>query len=469
MADSNTTNTLPRNSHVSGENSEGMTFNGPLFELYNPGAVLRFSESLQRFKIILQGRTVYSGEAVVRNLLVTESATVTCEAILSEELWVMTELSSLMMNRETARQGFQGFMREWQKLYRVMPEFKVVLSDMHSFLADLRQWLDQVELGARSLSKAEGAGAERDRLEEMRASIVPVINGLFDRFEAVAAKVDEELRPAHMAFGKRLLHPLLLASPFVNRTYTKPLGYAGDYEMVNMMFRHPYEGGSYFAKMVNAYALQLPPILAHRNRIDYLCNRLTDELLRLSRRHRPLRVFNLGCGPAHEIQKMLTKGLPCGGARLVLADFNEETLINTGNLLRQLGKDRTVSLEMVKRPVNQLIKQSERGVPPAEREQYDLVYCAGLFDYLSDKVCERLMSVFFEMLAPGGLLVATNVDVHPSRNEMEYFLEWYLIHRDSNRMRALVPANARPDQSRLLRDATGVNIFLEVRKDEIEQ
>ncbi len=44
-----------------------------------------------------------------------------------------------------------------------------------------------------------------------------------------------DLVPVHQAFGKRHLHPLILGSPFVYRTLQKPLGYAGDYEMVNMM------------------------------------------------------------------------------------------------------------------------------------------------------------------------------------------------------------------------------------------
>ena len=76
--------------------------------------------------------------------------------------------------------------------------------------------------------------------------------------------------PAHQAFGRRQLHPLILASPFVYRTLQKPLGHAGDYEMVNMIMRDPYEGASLFAKAFNVCALSRPPIVAHRNRLQYL-------------------------------------------------------------------------------------------------------------------------------------------------------------------------------------------------------
>src|ERR687883_57145 len=70
---------------------------------------------------------------------------------------------------------------------------------------------------------------------------------------------------------------------------------------------------------------------------------------------------------------------------------------------------------------------------------FNMVYCAGIFDYLSDRICKQLMNIFYELLEPGGLLVATNVDsANPSRNGMEYLLEWHLIHRTRSQLRGLV-------------------------------
>jgi extracellular factor (EF) 3-hydroxypalmitic acid methyl ester biosynthesis protein len=37
---------------------------------------------------------------------------------------------------------FSGFLREWQKTYKVLPEFKVVVADMQSLFTDMRLWLD---------------------------------------------------------------------------------------------------------------------------------------------------------------------------------------------------------------------------------------------------------------------------------------------------------------------------------------
>jgi len=66
------------------------------------------------------------------------------------------------------------------------------------------------------------------------------------------------------------------------------------------------------------------------------------------------------------------------------------------------------------------------------------------------------------------LLLVSNVDTHSSRTEMEYFLEWHLIYRDTKGMLTLVPPQIQPGDVSVLREPSGVNIFLEIRKPERE-
>ena len=101
--------------------------------------------------------------------------------------------------------------------------------------------------------------------------------------------------------------------------------------------------------------------------------------------------------------------------------------------------------------------------------KHDLIYCAGLFDYLSDEICKRLMNIFYGSLAPGGLLIATNVSdamnaSRPFRYSMEYILDWYLIYRNGPNVKDLAPDEAQPDEVAVISEDTGVNLFIEVRK-----
>ena len=440
-----------------------------VLELCGPASDLRTSEVVTELKIIWHDRTVYCGRAVVSNVIDTGLVTV-CEATLGDA-WADVDFSSPAGLANSLGAQFRDFIHNWQKLYRVLPDYKAAIADLQTFLSDLRLWLEQVEVGIRSAPTTDRIQLEHDAAQRLQPSVVPAINSLFERFEEVSQRIEADLVPAHHAFGKRQLHPLLLGAPFVCRTYAKPLGYAGDYEVVNMMFRDPAEGASLFAKMVNAYALQLPPIVGHRNRIAYLTEQLIAEARRQAARQRGLRVFNLGCGPAHEVQRFMSDDALSSRASFLLADFNDETVGYTTAVLNEVKRrhGRATSLRVIKKSVHQLLKQADRTGNYTEADQYDFIYCAGLFDYLSSKVCRSLMDILYDLLAPGGLVVATNVDVHPARGEMECFLEWHLIHRDFEKLRTIAPRRANAQNVTLKRDPTGVNVFMEIRKADSEK
>lgn len=435
------------------------------FEVYNPYSILQLSEVLSDFQIFIKGRLVYSGRAVVSSLVNTGILLV-CEATLDES-WLDVDLFSSTDPRGRLRSEFGEFINEWRKVQVVVPDFKLLVADMQSLLTDLRRWMEQVELGLRNEPSASNRGRlEREVVGELGELILPTVQDIFFRFESIASGIDGTLEPVHRAYARRQLHPLILCSPFFWRTFTKPLGYAGDYEMVNMILRDPVEGASLFAKLLNVHFLRLPAGEAHRNRITYLTGKLREETLRCMGLGRPARIFNLGCGPAKEVQNFLSSDDLCDRAELTLLDFNDETINNTGHLLGSLRSHlgRRAKVRLIQRSVHQILREgphtaAEPGGP------YDFIYCAGLFDYLSDRVCRRLMEIFYDLLAPGGLLVATNVDArNPSRHMMEYLMEWHLIYRNSAQFLALAPSKASPADCRISEDVTGVNIFLEVRK-----
>ena len=367
------------------------------------------------------------------------------------------------------QEGFEGFIRHWQRLYRVLPEFKVVVADMQSFLADLRLWLEQVEIEIKSAPSSNLPEMEQRAAQDIGRSMVPAFDAMHERLESISGGIETELRPAHQNFANRQLHPLVMCSPFAYRTYHKPLGYAGDYEMVNMILRDPHEGGSLFAKVVNLWFLSQWPARAHRNRVKYLKAMLKEEARRGVGRGRPIRVLNLGCGPAGEIQRFLAEDELSEHAQFTLLDFNEETVQHTSRVLEELKRrhGRRTSIQVQKKSVQSVLKEGARPVAEAPEARYDLIYCAGLLDYLPDRTCKQLMNVFYDWLAPGGLAVATNVeDCKPFRHMLEFVLDWHLIYRGVQKSAALVPERAAAGSVRILKDPTEVNVFIEVRKPE---
>lgn len=441
-----------------------MTRHRVFFELYTPDVKLRLSEVLSEFKIIFQEQPVYFGRAVVCNL-VDEGTSIICEATLEEADWKNLPSAALLQQDSPLAEGFKIFLQDWQKLFKVSSEFKVVVADMQTLLYDLRLWLDQIELGIQALPKDKQAPATQKITEEAGRLFVPVFDALHEKLELISATIGEDLRPAHRVFVQRQLHALMLCSPFGYRAYAKPLGYAGDYEMVNMIALDPYQGGSLFAKIVNFWFLSQWPSKAHRNRLTYLQSQLENETLRREGQGGKTRIFNFACGPALEIQRFLAEFRLSKNAELTLADFSQETLeqlsLKIGKIKEQTG--RAPAIQFQRKNIVQVLKEGLKKKTP--RLEYDFVYCAGLFDYLSDSTCRQLMEVFYSWLAPDGLLVVTNVvDDRPFRHMLEFVLDWNLIYRDTEQARNLFP-NVIPLEARSIKkDPTGVNIFIEARK-----
>jgi extracellular factor (EF) 3-hydroxypalmitic acid methyl ester biosynthesis protein len=435
------------------------------FEHYTLDAALRVSQVLSNFKIICRGTAVYSGRVLIRSLI-NSGATVLCEATL-DDAWIdITALAG--GNAGGLMERYREFFQKHERFHLISPEYTAAVAGLRNYLEDVRLWLDHVGLGLPEVESRERSQIERQTAWAIRDPIVETIRTLFERFEETAAKIPENLEAAYFAYGQRQVRPLLLDAPFVFRTFRKPLGYAGDYMMVAMMFGDPCVGPSLFARVLNCYSLDLPPILAHRNRIGYLLGQLEKETLRAMRHRRQARIFNLGCGPAREVQTFLERSAAADEARFTLVDFNQETLNDTRRDIDRLcaKHGRRTEAEFVRKSVQQLLKESARNRVAGTTPQYDFVYCAGLFDYLSDNVCKLLVEILWGMVAPGGLLIVTNVDRHSSRAQMECFLEWNLVYRDSQGMRRLAPGSVPSEDVVLKRDETGVNIFLELRKPE---
>ncbi len=454
-------------------NSQGTEFRATLlrlmqytvvFEVYNPYSIIQLGEVLTNFKMVLNDRVVYSGKAVVSNLVNTGILLV-CECTL-EESWLDVNAFASIHKEERLQEEFQGFLRDWEKFHQIDDKLKVAVADLQTFLLDVRRWLEQVELGIRSDPARERSRMEMDVILKLRGSMSPAIDKLFQRFEKTAASIPEEFRAIHWSYSKQQLHPLMLCSPFVYRVYHKPLGYAGDYEMINMMLRDPYEGASLFAKILNIHFLDTSPCRAHRNRIKTLTRNLRREAGRVLREKGEFRIINMGCGPAKEIQDFIVEEELSDRSSFVLMDFNDETLEYAEKTLEDVKRKhhRRARIQMVKKSVHQILKESFKAPGPQEMN-YDFIYCAGLFDYLEDRICKRLMEYFYGLLSPGGLLLATNVTPNsPIRNILESLLEWPMVYRNAEQMSALIPDLAGKGSFKVYTEETGVNIFAEVRK-----
>lgn len=449
---------------ISFRNAQGTAIRGTIvnlqrkslvMEVYNPYSIMQISEVVNELTVRLGTKTAYLGKAVVISMLNTGLTAFVSLTLLDE--WC--ELSDVALAPATVGAASQAFVREWSARAGIRRDYQIVVNETRAFLSDVARWLEQVDL-------PDALPKQDQRLlpeffYELATPLMVKTKAYFDELNGQASLVEEELAPAHRAFAQAALHPLILRAPFVHRTFTKPLGYAGDYQMVNQILGDPRQGPNTYFQIINTAFLQTAVATAHRHRVELL----TGFLVRLAdaarASGRPFRVLNVGCGPAAEIQRFIEQYPEPHWLSFQLLDFSAETLAWTGETLadaqRRSGK--AVQIDYVQDSVHQLLKRrTDRG--QAGMGEFDAVYCAGLYDYLSDKVCTKLTAYFAARMRDGGTLLLTNVHTsNPERYSMEHVLEWYLIYRDEARLQALLPA--RCSGARLYTDPTGVNVFVE--------
>jgi extracellular factor (EF) 3-hydroxypalmitic acid methyl ester biosynthesis protein len=422
---------------------------------------LRASEVLNNFKIISGDRVIYFGRAVVSNVIHTNES-LFCEAKLVS---LGSETAFFLPPTESAsnlEEAYHVFFQNWQNNYRLSPEFKVLVADVQSYLTGVRHWLEGLEFGL----KTQGDRQEQEQaiLKVIAPRIIEAFNGQHQRFEEMIYAAPPEARMAHQDFVRKHWHKLFLGSPFGHRTFHKPNGYAGDYEMMNMIYRNEPEGGSLFEKLIHLLLVSQWPARSVRNRIAHLRDNILNETARVARSDKIARIMNIGCGAAKEVQDFLAETHLSDSADFTLVDFNEETLSFAGGKLAEARRQfsRRTPVRTQQMSVYELLKRSRQNDP--HREKFDLIYCAGLFDYLPPDTCRALMGLWYDSLLAGGLMLIANMnDSKPFRNFIEFILDWQLIYRDSREFLSLVPEHCR-ETTQVITEPTSVNLFLHVRK-----
>lgn len=419
---------------------------------------LLVGDLLERFCLESNGQLIFEGTVVVRYVSETESSVTVGVELQSSQL----DLSEVY--RLSERRTFAERLRAVSEPVNdgVSAGFKAWVVELRTHLDTLREFMDREERTHRSLDLATRSEIMSQYLAEATPLLITYMNAASAELANQVRDLAPEAHSAHRAFFRKHLLPVLSASPLLQRAYEKPLGYAGDYEMMNMLYRNHAEGDSLFAKALNSYAAQEPAARANINRLDYLGVQIA-RIIAASPSPR-VRIASIGCGPGREIAQLLERS-PELGSRLDVALIDQEDRV-ISYLQRTLGPiaARTgTRLQLIKESVRRLLSQKRLSLALGAR---DFVYSAGLFDYLNDRSFQGLLSALYETLNPGGLLAVGNVAaVNPTRWFMEYCLDWFLIHRSPEELSAfaagLQPA---PSSVRVDSEPLGVNLFLLVQK-----
>jgi extracellular factor (EF) 3-hydroxypalmitic acid methyl ester biosynthesis protein len=253
---------------------------------------------------------------------------------------------------------------------------------------------------------------------------------------------------------RALVNPFFLQSATLRRTFEKPRGYAGDYLMMEALYRNTPEGATPLALWMDQWALALPGFAAVRFRRQQLAELLTIEHARGARR-----VLSVACGSARE----LTDTASLGFDAIDLLDQDEDAIrAATRGLLDAAGPERAPQVRAWPQAIRSLFRQN----PPPLSDPHDVIYSIGLYDYLQETTARRLTEQLWRGLKPGGLLAIGNFnDEHPMHHFIEVALDWRLVYRNPRDLLALTSTLEGVQTAEVQTDPHGCLHLLRVRKE----
>ena len=257
-----------------------------------------------------------------------------------------------------------------------------------------------------------------------------------------------------IAFGEQArshpLHDLLLESPFTQRAYEKPRGYAGDAILMDLIYGAvPGADLSPLGGMLYGYEFDSPCFKSVRTRRAVLAREIDD----VAASQPDARVLAVACGHLREIE--WSRAARNGAVAITALDQDRDSLDEVGERYSGWG------VTTVAASVGDLLRRTGRF------SSLDLVYAAGLYDYLDNDVACALTATLFRTLAPGGrLLIANFTPATYDAAFMETFMDWRLIYRTAEEVRALTATIPRAEVSRIdqFADENGHIAYLRVVK-----
>jgi extracellular factor (EF) 3-hydroxypalmitic acid methyl ester biosynthesis protein len=284
--------------------------------------------------------------------------------------------------------------------------------------------------------------------------------------ERLVSDFSREEHERHGFYFRKQLWPFILCSPFMARTNLKPRGYAGDSEMMSMIYSNGYWGDSTFAKLMHKHPVEHPAAQAVRNRRVFIAGKLPQlkGKFRLAQGER-LKALSVACGPACEIQDVLLSEGDFERYHFSLLDQDRHALLEAAKSVDRIEKKSglKVKVEYLNESVRTMLTSPKL---KSRWGQFHFIYSMGLFDYLTPPVAKAVLSKLYQLLEPGGEMVIGNFHAsNSSRTYMEYWLDWVLYYRTERDFIDLFQEPGSAD-TEVVFDDTGVQMFLHIRKRE---
>lgn len=262
-----------------------------------------------------------------------------------------------------------------------------------------------------------------------------------------AAELRGELPEFTRAVRAHPVFELCQQDPYTSRAYAKPRGFAGDAVMLDFVYSGiAPEGTSNLGAQIFNCTTRVPLGLSVRYRRSLLRAYLDDTVIRIPR----ARILSVASGHCRELDgSLLINGIR--QPEYIALDQDRDACALAE---REYGRP---WVRVIPAGIKSLLGNT------SDLGQFDFIYSAGLFDYLSDAVARALLERLCAMLRPNGrLLIANFLPNCFGRGYLEGMMDWHLTYRTDRDLCALLPKSVSPGKA--FEDPHGNVVYVEASR-----
>jgi extracellular factor (EF) 3-hydroxypalmitic acid methyl ester biosynthesis protein len=226
----------------------------------------------------------------------------------------------------------------------------------------------------------------------------------------------------------------------------QPHGYAGDFEVIDRIYQKRVSSRPDLANW-DRFAHSRPSNQAVRNRKDYFIGLLNDASAALGPRE-TLSVLDVGSGPARDVNDFF--------------DVHPDRAVEF-TCLDQEPKAIEYAQQVCARHLDRIEFVHSNVLRYSTASRYQLIWCAGLFDYLTDRAFVFLLRRLLGLVRPSGEVVVGNFA--PTNPDQAYmaFGGWHLNHRTEEELIALAVQTGVYSANIVVEsEEAGINLFLRI-------
>lgn len=237
-----------------------------------------------------------------------------------------------------------------------------------------------------------------------------------------------------------ILQGQLTLDTMMGHTYLKPYGYAGDFEIIEKIYAQKRHANPVIDAWDQFYD-RMDACDAVRNRKKYFKEVMVKALASNAKN-----VLILGSGPCMDLFEYLTEN-PDNTLQFTCVDIDATAI--------RYASEKNAAF------MNHITFINRNIFRFTSADSYDLIWSAGLFDYLTDDQFVFILKKMRAFLSQDGKMIIGNFsENNPSQYIMELIGDWYLNHRSPELLTALgVAAGFDWANIDVEQEELGINLF----------